>query len=150
KVAAMERRRAEAARRLAAAAAGQGRPPTLFDDSPAGPSVASPARVAPTGLSVTSGVSSARCPRQFYWSVVRPLPRQSSAAARLGTEVHRWIEARADRQLVLVEPDEYEPATGVAEGLRASFLASVYADIDPERVEAPFQLFVGGRFVRAR
>src|SRR5205823_11491028 len=69
---------------------------------------AAPPRTAPTALSVTSLVSYARCPKQFYWSVVRPLPRQSSAAARLGTEVHRWIEQRSGRQLALLEPEADE------------------------------------------
>ena len=61
---------------------------------------------APAALSVTSLVSYRRCPKQFYWSVVRPLPRRSSAAARLGTEVHRWIELRSGRQLALIEPED--------------------------------------------
>ena len=46
-----------------------------------------------------------RCPKQFYWSVVRPLPRRPSQAARLGTEVHRWIELRSGNQLALIEPE---------------------------------------------
>ena len=68
-----------------------------------------------------------------------PLPRSSSAAARLGTEVHRWIEQRADRQLVLLEPEadpDLDPdvlpsGAGVAARLKASFLASPYAELDP-------------------
>src|SRR5205085_7271943 len=106
---------------------------------------AAPTRTAPTALSVTSLVSYARCPKQFYWSVVRPLPRQSSAAARLGTEVHRWIEQRAGRQLALLEPevdDELDPdavpagvdvrsGVDVRTALQQSFLESPYADLDP-------------------
>jgi len=120
------------------------------------------ARVAPPALSVTGLVTYARCPRKFYWTVVRPLPRRSSAAARLGTEIHRWIEQRAGRQLSLIEPDPEAPdaeepdpdrmpaGAGVAAGLRASFLASAWADLDPARVEAPFVLAVGGHLVRGR
>ncbi|CAA9233363.1 MAG: ATP-dependent DNA helicase SCO5184 [uncultured Acidimicrobiales bacterium] len=118
------------------------------------------ARVAPPALSVTGLVTYARCPKQFYWTVVRPLPRRSSAAARLGTEIHRWIEQRAGRQLILIEPeapdaDELDPdrfpaGTDVAAGLRASFLSSAWADLDPVRVEAPFVLAVGGHLVRGR
>jgi DNA helicase-2/ATP-dependent DNA helicase PcrA len=117
-------------------------------------------RVAPPTLSVTGLVTYARCPKQFYWTVVRPLPRRSSAAARLGTEIHRWIEQRAGRQLSLIEPDagadddldpEGFPADrSAAAGLRASFLASPWAELDPVRVEAPFVLAVGGHLVRGR
>lgn len=118
------------------------------------------ARVAPPALSVSGLVTYARCPRQFYWTVVRPLPRRPSAAARLGTEIHRWIEQRAGRQLTLIEPepddaDELDPdrlpgGPDVAAGLRASFLASAWADLDPVRVEAPFVLVAGGHLVRGR
>ncbi|MBV8161513.1 MAG: ATP-dependent helicase [Acidimicrobiia bacterium] len=123
-----------------------------------------PARTAPTGVSVTSLVSYARCPKQFYWSVVRPLPRQSSAAARLGTEVHRWIEQRAGRQLALLDADadaldpvalrlgtgSGQAGVDVRAALQRSFLDTPYAALDPLRVEAPFVVVVGGRMVRGR
>ncbi|MCA1682987.1 MAG: PD-(D/E)XK nuclease family protein [Actinobacteria bacterium] len=113
---------------------------------------------APTALSVTGLVTYARCPKQFYWTVVRPLPRRSSAAARLGTEVHRWISQRGGRQLSLIEPDDepdLDPDTlpadaGLASRLKASFLASPWADLDPTRVEAPFVLALGRHVVRGR
>lgn len=112
-----------------------------------------PARQAPTGLSVTSVVTYARCPKQFYWSVVRPLPRRAYGAARVGTEVHRWIEERAGRQLALIEPDldrvvSIEP--GVVARLKSSFLQSVWAGLDPVRVEAPFSLVRGHHLIRGR
>jgi len=117
-------------------------------------------RQAATTLSVTGLVTFTRCPKQFYWTDVRPLPRRSSPAARLGIEVHRWIERRDDRQLSLVEPDA-EPASGanreappgsgpVAWRLKASFLASPWAGLDPLRVEAPFVLALGTHLVRGR
>ena len=123
----------------------------------------------PTALSVTSLVSYDRCPRQFYWSVVRPLPRRSSAAARLGTEVHRLIELRSARQLRLLEPepaaepvfdtdperDGPAPEAGMAAAdlsaaLVACFEASPFGALDPVRVEAPFVLSLAGRAVRGR
>ena len=122
-------------------------------------SMASTARRAPSALSVTSLVSYRRCPKQFYWSVVRPLPRRSSPAARLGTEVHRWIELRSGRQLALIEPeDEIDGSTSLvspsadapAAKLKESFLASPYADLDPRRVEAPFVLALSPFVVRGR
>src|SRR5207237_1012401 len=120
---------------------------------------AAPTRTAPTALSVTSLVSYARCPKQFYWSVVRPLPRQSSAAARLGTEVHRWIEQRAGRQLALLEPevdDELDPdavPAGVDPGaLRTSYCylrADGPAEIDAVDWDAGLLGEVRGRLGRA-
>jgi DNA helicase-2/ATP-dependent DNA helicase PcrA len=90
--------------------------------------------------------------------VVRPLSRQASAAARIGTALHRWIEQRNDPQLALLEPgfgvsgrdDDAEVPAGVLLGLRAAFLASPFSQLDPVRVEAPFVLAVAGRAVRGR
>jgi RecB family exonuclease len=161
-VAAKERQR-DAARRDAArvAPAADASPAQLRLDG-VGADVPAAARVAPPALSVTGLVTYARCPKQFYWTVVRPLPRRSSAAARLGTEIHRWIEQRAGRQLTLIEPDAEVDAgdspdedrlphgPAVAAGLRASFLASPWSALDPVRVEAPFVLAVGGHLVRGR
>ena len=45
-------------------------------------------------VSVGGVIDYARCPKRFYWTAVRPLPRFSGPAARIGTEVHRWIERR--------------------------------------------------------
>jgi len=154
-VAAKEKNREAALRRYARRAVATDEPRLLRDDELP---PAAPTRTAPTALSVTSLVSYARCPKQFYWSVVRPLPRQSSAAARLGTEVHRWIEQRAGRQLALLEPepdDDLDPdavpsGLGIRAALQQSFLDSPYADVDPARVEAPFVVVVGGRMVRGR
>lgn len=124
-------------------------------------SLSAPTRSLQPGLSVTGLVTYARCPRQFYWTVVRPLPRRPSAAAQLGTEIHRWIERRADRQLSLMDPDvdahrccgdrsRQEGGADLAQRLRESFLDSPWAALDPVRVEAPFVLAVGGHLVRGR
>jgi len=126
------------------------------------PAGTAPGRRSPSTLSVSGLVTYARCPKQFFWSVVRPLPRRSSAAARLGTQVHRWIQQRDDRQLSLMEPDDDpddEPdlvrnalphQAGLAERLKTSFLASPWSELDPVRVEAPFVLSVGAHLVRGR
>ncbi|MCA1842548.1 MAG: ATP-dependent helicase, partial [Actinobacteria bacterium] len=122
------------------------------------PAATAPPRRVPPALSVSGLVTYARCPRKFYWSVVRPLPRRSSASARLGTTVHRWIEQRAGRQLSLIDAEEpteddadgLPAGEGAASALKASFLASPWADLDPERVEAPFVLVAGEHVVRGR
>lgn len=58
-------------------------------------------------LSVSSIVQLANCPKQFYWTTVRPLPRRPSRAARLGQEIHRWIEIRSIGQQRLGDPEEF-------------------------------------------
>jgi DNA helicase-2/ATP-dependent DNA helicase PcrA len=122
---------------------------TLFDATPP-PRL--PPRRAPVGLSVSSLVSFARCPRQFHWTTVRPLPRRGSPAATVGSIVHRWIETRHGTQGVLVSDDEYAaaPSTGVITGLQQSFASSPYAAMVPSSVEAPFELIIGGHVVRGR
>ena len=156
--AARERRRDAVAARATAKPVAVDAPPQLFDVESLPPPPSSSLRPAPSVLSVTGLVSYARCPLQFYWSAVRPLPRLPSAAAQLGTEVHRWIEQRAGRQLALLDDDFLAPDGAVdravqespAAALRRSFLDSPYASIEPAKVEAPFQLVVNGRLVRGR
>ena len=77
-------------------------PPTgvALADAPAanarGPTAATadPRRI-PRTLSASALIDHALCPKRFYWTRVRPLPRFSGPAARIGTEIHRWIERRA-------------------------------------------------------
>jgi DNA helicase-2/ATP-dependent DNA helicase PcrA len=121
-------------------------PMTLFDVAAA--PVATPPRP-PLGLSVSSLVSFARCPRQFHWSTVRPLPRRGSNAATVGTIVHRWIETRHGPQGVLLDTD-YGESQGIVAGLQQSFANSTYRDLVPAAVEAPFELIVGGHVIRGR
>ena len=56
---------------------------------------AAPALAPPRILSVSQVLTYARCPRDFYWTVVRPLPEPPRPAARLGAVVHRLLERRA-------------------------------------------------------
>jgi RecB family exonuclease len=100
----------------------------------------------------------ARCPKRFYWTAVRPLPRFSGPAARIGTEVHRWIERRASGQAVLLEVDEAPDLTseelagepGKVERLREAFLGSRFADVTPLHAERPFLLRLEGFTVGGR
>jgi DNA helicase-2/ATP-dependent DNA helicase PcrA len=100
----------------------------------------------------------ARCPKRFYWSQVRPLPRFSGPAARIGTEVHRWIERHAVGQAALIDLEDVPDLTyeelagepGKVDRLRQAFLASRFADRTPLYTERPFLLrfgtfTVGGR-----
>jgi DNA helicase-2/ATP-dependent DNA helicase PcrA len=112
----------------------------------------------PGQVGVSALVDYARCPKLFYWSAVRPLPRFSGPFARIGTEVHRWIETRSSGQTTLLELDDRPDLTaeevagepGRIERLRQSFLDSRFAEVVPLHAERPFVLrveefVVGGR-----
>ncbi len=90
---------------------------------------------APQAVGASDLITYAQCPKRFYWSRVRPLPRFSGPAARIGTEIHAWIERRARGQGQLLEIEDRPDLTdeelagdpGRVERLRESFLASRFA-----------------------
>jgi DNA helicase-2/ATP-dependent DNA helicase PcrA len=116
----------------------------------------------PPALSVSSLLTYERCPKMFYWSYVRPLPRRSSVAARVGTEVHRWIELQSRGQGALFDleaeldlaPDEASTGTGrpgrsVAD-LKERWKVSRFASTTPLYTERPFLLMVEGFVIGGR
>jgi DNA helicase-2/ATP-dependent DNA helicase PcrA len=110
-------------------------------------------------VSVSGVIDYEACPKRFYWSTVRPLPRFSGAAARIGTQVHAWIERQSSGQATLDiefgdEPDlsdeELAGEPGRVERLRDAFLASRFADTVPLYAERPFLLNVDGSVISGR
>jgi len=71
-----------------------------------GPAEALNTSFSPSSFSVSGIIDYARCPKLFYWSAIRPLPRFSGPAARIGTEIHRWIERQSSGQVSLLELDD--------------------------------------------
>ena len=112
----------------------------------------------PTTLGVTGLIDYGGCPKRFYWSSVRPLPRFSGPHARIGTEIHRWIERRSAGQATLLELDEEPDLTseelagqpGKIRQLRDAFLASRFANAVPLYAERPFLLSFGDVTVSGR
>jgi DNA helicase-2/ATP-dependent DNA helicase PcrA len=112
----------------------------------------------PATISVGGLIDYARCPKRFYWSVVRPLPRFSGPAARVGTQVHAWIERRSSGQATLLELDEEPDLTaeelagqpGKVDRLQRTFLESRYANVVPLYAERPFLLHLDGFVVSGR
>jgi DNA helicase-2/ATP-dependent DNA helicase PcrA len=112
----------------------------------------------PPSIAVGALVDYGRCPKRFYWSAVRPLPRFSGPAARIGTEIHRWIERRSSGQASLIELEEEPDLTaeelagepGRIERLREAFLRSRFAGRVPLFTERPFLLNLGGFVVSGR
>jgi ATP-dependent DNA helicase UvrD/PcrA len=118
-----------------------------------------PTRPAPPGVvSVTGTIDYARCPKRFYWSTVRPLPRFSGPAARIGTEIHRWIETRASGQATLIEteeapdvtPEELAGEPGKIERLKQAFERSRFGGRVPLAAERPFLLNLEGFTIGGR
>lgn len=110
----------------------------------------------PASLSATQLLRLAADPDGFARELARPMPRPPQPAARRGTRFHAWVQARIE-PLLLVEPDALPGMDddGIEdehdlERLKEAFLRSPYAQRRPYRVEAPFQLVLGGRVVRGR
>ncbi len=112
----------------------------------------------PDATSVGGLIDYARCPKRFYWSAVRPLPRFSGPAARIGTEVHRWIERQSRGQATLLEIDDVPDLTdeelagrpGTLNDLRRAFLDSRFAEMVPLFAERPFLLALDAFTIRGR
>jgi DNA helicase-2/ATP-dependent DNA helicase PcrA len=110
----------------------------------------------PSSLSATGLARLRDDPGAFVADLVRPMPRQPSAAARFGTRFHAWVEARFGQQQ-LIDPDELPGRGDVGieddadlRELIALFEKGPFADRVPERIEAPFALVVAGQVVRGR
>jgi DNA helicase-2/ATP-dependent DNA helicase PcrA len=113
---------------------------------------------APASLSASALIEYSNCPKRFYWTVVRPLPRFSGPGARIGTQIHRWIERRASGQGQLLEDDDPVDLTseelagdpGTTQRLREAFLGSRFGDQVPLYAERPFLLRIGDHAVSGR
>jgi len=124
----------------------------------AGVEQAAPAPSPPRVLSVTQVLIYARCPRDFYWTVVRPLPAPPPRpAARLGSVVHRLLERRARGLPDLVDLDGLgadSPARvaepGLVERAVRNFAATPYAQLPPPEAEVGVVFRVGPWAVRGR
>ncbi|MFL6077838.1 MAG: UvrD-helicase domain-containing protein [Mycobacteriales bacterium] len=92
-------------------------------------------------------------PAALAASLARPLPRRPSAAARRGTQFHRWVQDLwSARPLFDDLPGAADAGVEDADlrALRKAFEKSVYASVAPVAVEAPFQLVLGSHLVRGR
>jgi DNA helicase-2/ATP-dependent DNA helicase PcrA len=126
----------------------------LIDRESSGP----PLPPVPTSVSVSDVAEYARCPKRFYWSAVRPLPRFSGPAARVGTQIHAWIERRSSGQTSLLELEEAPDLTaedlagqpGKIERLQKAFDQSRFASAPPLYAERAFLLSIEGFVVGGR
>lgn len=108
----------------------------------------------PDDLSATAVVRLAQDPESFALDLARPMPQQPHPAARLGTELHAWIEGQFAVQ-TLFDLEELDAADDLDTDLdlarlREAFRRTSYAARAPIAVEEPFALAIGGRVVRGR
>ncbi|MYS79300.1 ATP-dependent helicase [Embleya scabrispora] len=110
----------------------------------------------PPTLSASQMLRLSNDPDGLARELARPMPRPPAPAARRGTRFHAWVESLFGER-PLLEPDDLpgaadEEITDEADllALQEAFLRTPYAQRAPYRVEAPFQLFLGGRIVRGR
>ena len=110
----------------------------------------------PRTLSATRLLSYAADPDGFAEELFRPMPRPPAPQARRGTEFHAWVEHRFgqqslfdDEELDLLAEEDIEGEEDLTE-LKSAFLRTPYADRQPHRVEAPFQLRLGSHIIRGR
>jgi DNA helicase II / ATP-dependent DNA helicase PcrA len=112
----------------------------------------------PATVSVGGLIDYGRCPKLHYWTSVRPLPRFAGPSARIGTEIHRWIEMKSRGQATLLEVDDEPDLTveelagtpGKKEDLRQRYLRSRFAEMVPLYAERPFLLPIEGITIRGR
>jgi DNA helicase-2/ATP-dependent DNA helicase PcrA len=86
------------------------------------------------------------------------LPTFAGPSARIGTEIHRWIEMRSRGQATLLEVDdepdvtaeELAAAPGRLQDLRQAYGSSRFADMVPLYAERPFLLPVEGITIKGR
>jgi ATP-dependent DNA helicase UvrD/PcrA len=110
----------------------------------------------PAHMSVSQLVALQRDPQRLARRLRRPLPEAPDVYARRGTAFHLWLEQRFGGG-ALLDLDDL-PGSGDAEAapdselevLQRAFLASVWADRTPHRVEVPFATVVAGVVVRGR
>lgn len=122
---------------------------------------APPLPALPGSLSATAAVDLAAGRRRVE-DLLRPLPERPSAARRIGTEIHRWIEEKARGLTGLADEEALDHPSAPVEpgriaGHKATFERMGYGerrlarlDTGESMAELPFVLKVGGRLVRGR
>jgi DNA helicase-2/ATP-dependent DNA helicase PcrA len=110
----------------------------------------------PAHLSASAVVRLAADRAEFARALRRPVPNRPSPQARRGTQFHAWVEGffgapalvdlddlpGADDDSVAVDADEA--------ALRAAFLATPWAALEPVAVEVDVETTVGGYVLRSR
>jgi DNA helicase-2/ATP-dependent DNA helicase PcrA len=108
----------------------------------------------PTRMSPSSIIAMKRDPAEFALNIRRPMPRARDEYSSRGTAFHLWVERHLrgnsifdDEDFDLLQPIEEDRT--LAE-LKATWLASEWADRHAYKVEVPFETVIAGTLVRGR
>jgi DNA helicase-2/ATP-dependent DNA helicase PcrA len=87
-------------------------------------------------------------------TIRRPMPRAMDEFSHRGTAFHLWIEGHFNAK-VLFDDEDFDTLTPLAEDqkledLKAKWLASDWAKLQPYAVEVPFETVIAGILVRGR
>ena len=110
----------------------------------------------PNSLSASQVMQLQQDEQAFLRSLVRPMPRQPSAAADRGTAFHAWVENfYGQRGLFDIDTLPGSSDTEIYSDddlgtLKAAFTSGVFAARTPHDLETPFALVVGARTWRGR
>ncbi|MDO5727598.1 MAG: 3'-5' exonuclease, partial [Bowdeniella nasicola] len=98
----------------------------------------------PERMSATGAQHAASNPQQYLEYLRRPLPSEPVAAARLGTEFHKWVEDyyTTRSQQLFVEPHADADTAAAITSWQRRFLASRFADKTPVATETPATLTI--------
>jgi DNA helicase-2/ATP-dependent DNA helicase PcrA len=87
-------------------------------------------------------------------TIRRPMPRAMDEFSHRGTAFHLWIEGHFNAK-TLFDDEDFDTLTPLAddqklEDLKAKWLASAWAKLQPYAVEVPFETVIAGILVRGR
>ena len=87
-------------------------------------------------------------------TIRRPMPRAMDEFSHRGTAFHLWIEGHFNAK-TLFDDEDFDTLTPLAddqklEDLKAKWLASDWAKLEPYAVEVPFETVIAGILVRGR
>jgi DNA helicase-2/ATP-dependent DNA helicase PcrA len=110
----------------------------------------------PAHLSASAVVRLAADSGEFARALRRPVPNRPSPQARRGTQFHAWVEgffgspALVDLDDLPGADDDSVPVDADEAALRAAFLATPWAALDPVAVEVDVETTVAGYVLRSR
>jgi len=108
----------------------------------------------PPRLSTSTLIALHQDPAALALDIRRPMPRAMDEFSHRGTAFHLWIE-RYFNAKVLFDDEDFDLLTPLEadqtlEELKAKWLASDWAKLQPHAVEVPFETVIAGVLVRGR
>ena len=108
----------------------------------------------PPRLSTSTLIALHQDPAELARTIRRPMPRAMDEYSHRGTAFHLWIENHFNAK-TLFDDDDFDLLTPFEEDqkledLKAKWLSSSWASLQPHAVEVPFETVIAGILVRGR